>query len=87
MPKKRTSLDEFEPAPPSVRLVEDDRPSSRPRPAGRQPDGPPPDLKLKSFRLPAAAVKRLALLKAETGRTEQDLAAEAFQLLFDKLES
>jgi hypothetical protein len=83
MPKKRTSLDEFEPAPPSVRLVEDDRPSRRsPAPA---PATPP--LKLKSFRLPPEVVKRLALLKVETGRTEQDLAAEAFELLFDKLDS
>lgn len=89
MAKKKMSLDEFEPAPPSVRLVEDDRPSSRTPPgeADRRAETASLDLKLKSFRLPTSIVKRLALLKAETGRTEQDLAAEAFDLLFSKLES
>ena len=85
------SLDEFEPAAPSVRIVEDDRPSSRaetPVVSGKQAKPSEADLlKLKSFRLPAPMVKRLAVLKAETGRTEQELAAEAFELLFSKLES
>lgn len=91
MAKRRMSLDEFEPAAPSVRIVEDDRPSSQAaKPAGsdKVAEQEPADLlKLKSFRLPAAMVKRLAVLKAETGRTEQELAAEAFDLLFSKLES
>lgn len=89
MAKRRMSLDEFEPAAPSVRIVEDDRPSSRSaKPAGSGQEPEPADpLKLKSFRLPAAMVKRLAVLKAETGRTEQELAAEAFELLFSKMES
>lgn len=90
MAKRRTSLDEFEPAAPSVRLVEDDRPSRRAQRGeggGLPADAMPPDdtLRLKSFRLPARLVKRLAVLKAETGRTEQDLAAEAFELLLGKL--
>lgn len=85
MAKRRTSLDEFEPAAPSVRLVEDDRPSrlSPPPAAGSAAEV----LRLKSFRLPASTVKRLAVFKAETGRSEQDLAAEAFGLLFDKLDN
>ena len=91
MAKRRMSLDEFEPAAPSVRIVEDDRPSSQSaKPVGAAGDAKPePEdaLKLKSFRLPAAMVKRLAVLKAETGRTEQELAAEAFDLLFSKLKS
>lgn len=86
MAKQRTSLDEFEPAAPSVRLVEDDRPSRRVAvPAGSAGGTPGGGLKLKSFRLPASTVKRLAVSKAETGRSEQDLAAEAFDLLFEKL--
>lgn len=83
MAKRKGSLDEFQPAAPTVRLVEDDRPSSK----GKQSAPESEDLKLKSFRLPAETIKRLALLKVETGRTEQDLAAEAFALLFNKLES
>ena len=89
---KKTTLSEFEPPAPSVRLVEDDRPSRRAGNAAktdRDGTGRANDvaLKLKSFRLPADLVKRLAMLKAETGRTEQDLAAEAFTLLFEKMES
>lgn len=87
MAKRRMSLDEFEPAAPSVRIVEDDRPSSRRATGPGKEEALADPLKLKSFRLPASIVKRLAMLKAETGQTEQELAAKAFGLLFDKMES
>ena len=40
------------------------------------------DRKLKGFRLRKEAAKQLAMLKIETGKDEQDLLAEAVNLLF-----
>ncbi len=59
------------------------------------PDSPPPkrvkpkaakgdERKLKGFRIRTEAAKQLSMLKIETDTDEQDLVAEALNLLFKK---
>ena len=49
----------------------DAKPASKPR-------------KMKAFRIRTEAVRELAMLKAETGASEQDLIGEAINLLFSR---
>lgn len=58
---------------------------------GPEPDSPLPkrakpgdERKLKGFRIRTEAAKQLAMLKIETDTAEQDLVAEALNLLFKK---
>ncbi len=54
-----------------------------PRPSAALPSDPGPPYKLKAFRVRTAASKQLAMLKVTTGRNQQDLLADALNLLFE----
>ena len=55
-------------------------------PAEAKPDAPKGGgaYKQKNVKLRVEALRELAFVKAETGKTDQQLAAEAFNLLFEK---
>ena len=48
------------------------------------PNQPAPARKMKGFRIRINAAKQLAMLKIETDKDEQDLMAEALNLLFEQ---
>lgn len=75
MAKKAADLSQFQ-----VR-----KPKPAPEPTKAAPQEAQSEKRVqKGFRIRAEAARELGLLKLDTGRTEQDLVAEALNLLFEK---
>ncbi len=89
---KSADLSQFQVKKPSAALEPESSPPKRPKPkasgggdkrklkAAKGGD----ERKLKGFRIKREAAKQLAILKIETDTDEQDLVAEALNLLFKK---
>ena len=74
---KSADLSQFQVRKPGA-YSEPDTPAKKPRRRKSTTE----DRKLKGFRIRKEAAKQLAMLKIETGKDEQDLVAEALNLLF-----
>lgn len=74
MAKKAADLSQFQVKKPDV-------PPQTPATSPARPDG---ERVQKGFRIRTEAARELGLLKLDTGRSEQDLVAEALNLLFEK---
>lgn len=62
-----------------------EKPTATPdQPTPQAPTTATPTRKMKGFRVRINAAKQLAMLKIETDKDEQDLMAEALNLLFEK---